>query len=227
VSSLVGLLVEEKTAEVVYVLPLLSTVVRGTAEDSLPGVPFMLRLDKLILIVHSERKKRNVYLEVEMVSALTAPGKAAGPVLGSGKVVIVPVFPLPAIVWCPDKFETASVCNWISCVGGLGGFWIEFTAGPVGVGRFVATPLDTSRTRPSSNVVTGVPRLWSEGRFFWFAESSGVACEAEDADTTDKGVSCAPGASAWTASSCIVRLTAASLRGEGETARGARKRRKR
>lgn len=249
-------LVEEKTADVVYVLPSLFTVVnteamgvrveavvRGTAEESRPGVPFMFRLDNLILIVHSERKRRNVYLEDGAVSVLTAPGKAAGPVLEPGKAEIVFVFPLPAIVWCPDKFGPASVCNWISCDGAVGAFWIVSTAGPDGVGRFVATPLDTSRTRPSSKVVTGVPlpltkgdvsrSLRSEGRFFkferWSAEISGVASasEAADADATDKGVFCGPCDSAWTDTGCIVRLSATSLRGEGETARGARKRRKR
>ena len=178
-------------------------MVRDTAEDSLPGVPVIFGLDKSISIAHSGRKRRNTYLEVETMSVLTALGEAAGAVLGLGEVAIVIVFPLPcwaaAFVSCADKFEPASGWNWPSCVGAFfGGFWIVFTASPDGSGRFVAMPLDTLRTRPSSKVVTGVPPLFvscrglrGEGSFFkfelWSAESSGVA-SAVDTDAKDKGL---------------------------------------
>lgn len=181
-----------------------------------------------------------VYLEAGTGWALTVPGRAAGSLLEPGKVVTVFGFPLPswgaALVSCPDGFVTACVCNWTSCSDAFGGFWVVSIAGRVGVGRFVATPLDTSRTRPSSKVVIGVPRLTkgkvsrsrrNEGGFFrfepWFAESSGVA-GGGDPDDTDTGL---PGASAGTDSGCIARLTATSWRGQGETAKGRRKRRKR
>lgn len=103
------------------------------------------------------------YLKVEAAWALTVPGRAAGSLLEPGKVVTVFVFPLPswgaAVVSCPDGLVAACVCSWTSCCDAIGGFWVVSIAGPVGVGRFVATPLDTSRTRPSSKVVIGVPRL--------------------------------------------------------------------
>ena len=61
------------------------------------------------------------------------------------------------------------------------------------MGRFVATPLETSRTRPSSKVVIGVPalgrrRALSIGSVLWIAEGSadGVA-GAVDADDMDTG----------------------------------------
>ena len=248
-------LVEEKTTEVVCGFPLLSTVVNtettgtrvnavvwGTVEDSFPGVPFIFRLDKLILIVHSEHKRSYVYLEVVTVSVLTALGEAAGAVLGPGEEAIVIVFPLPcwaaAFVSCADKFEAAGACNWTSCDGAFGEFWITLL---VGEGRFVATPLDSLRTRPSSKVVIGVPPPVSEGEvsrslrgagnFFkfelWSAESSGVASEAVNSEAGDKGLPWAPRASAWTDTGCIVRLIATSRRGEGETGKGARVRRMR
>lgn len=179
------------------------------------------------------------------MSVLTALGEAARLVLGPGEEAIVIVFPLPswaaAFVSCADKFEAAGVCNATSCDGAFGGFWIVLIAWLVGEGRFVATPLDSLRTRPSSKVVIGVPPPLSkgevsrsfrgEGNFFkvelWSAESSGVASEAMNTDAKDKGLPWALRASAWTDTGCIVRLTATSRRGLGETARGARLRRKR
>lgn len=192
-----------------YVLPLLSTVVNteangerlkavvlGTTEGSLPGVllvpAFMLRLDKFILIVPLECKRMNAYVVVGVASALTVPGRAAGSLLETGEVVTVFVFPLPgwaaAEVWCADEVGAACGGNWVFC-GGIGGFWVELIAWRVASGGFVATPLVTDMTRPSSKVVIaplplGGSRGWrGECGFFrfelWSAESSGVTGDAD------------------------------------------------
>ena len=94
---------------------------------------------------------------------LTAAGRNAGVVVEGAveldEVVAIFIFTLPSVsvVWAPYELGTAGIEAY--CGGRDGVFWMVDVAGRVGVGRFVATPLDTSRTRPSSKVVIGVPLL--------------------------------------------------------------------
>jgi hypothetical protein len=100
----------------------------------------------------------NAYLEGRAVgmeaSMLKVAGRNAGALLEDpdepSKVLIKFECPLPAWV-----VGVVGVCT--SCGGGFGTLWIVAVVGGVGAGGFEATPLDTSRTRPSSKVVTGVP----------------------------------------------------------------------
>jgi hypothetical protein len=181
----------------------------------------------------------NTHLTVGTASVFMVPVRAvrgAVSVLNPGKVMIVFVFPLPTwaagVVRCPEESGTAWVCNWESCGGGVGGggvgkFWAVSKDGRVGVGRVVATPLVTSRMRPSSKVVIISRSRRSEGGFFkfklWFAESSGVTSGEADTDDRNTCPSCV-------SAGCIKRSTATSWAGsrEGqvETTKGATMRRK-